>query len=330
MAKAAITFFVVHGDDDLRVEEEAQALRAQMQESPNAGLNTSLFDGTAADVGEVIGAALAYPFLSDMRLVIVKDLLSHLTRKGAGNTGKKALETLLAQLPELPDWARLVMVERRRVDEKNKVVQLARSHERGAEKLCLVPKDSTQWIIKRAQETYQSPIEARAASALAAVTGSDLRAADGELCKLALYVNGERTINEADVALLTPYVSEASMFDMVDAMAEGRVQAASLLMHRLLDQQEDPISLYGMIIRQFRLLLLAKEHLVEGGSPKALAEVLGIHPYPAEKVARQSRMFNIRQLEQIYRLLQDYDHRIKTGRIEPLLALDLLVSSLGR
>jgi DNA polymerase III subunit delta len=330
MSKPAATFYVLHGDDDLRVEEEAQTLRTRMDESPNASLNTSFFDGTSTEIGEMLGAALAYPFLSDMRLVIVKDLLTHLTRKGAGNTGKKALETLLAQLPELPDWSRFVMIERRRIDEKNKVVQLARTHERGSEKLCIVPKDSTQWIMKRAQEAYSTAIEARAASALAAVTGSDLRAADGELCKLALYVSGERAITEADVALLTPYVSEASMFDMVDALAEGRVQAASVLVHRLLDQQEDPISLYGMIIRQFRLLLLAKEHLIEGGSPKALAEVLGIHPYPAEKVARQSRLFTVAQLERIYRLLQDYDHRMKTGRIEALLALDLLVSSLGR
>ena len=56
----------------------------------------------------------------------------------------------------------------------------------------------------------------------------DLRAADSELYKLSLYVDGERAIGEADVSLLTPYVSETSMFDMVDALAEGRTAAAWL------------------------------------------------------------------------------------------------------
>ncbi len=324
------TLYLLHGDDDLRIEEEAIRLENQFDDPSNPGLNTSSFDGASADVGEIMGAALAFPFLAERRLVIVKDLVAHLTRKGAGNTGKKALETLIQQLPDLPDWARLILIERQRIDEKNKLVQLARSHERAAEKLCLVPKDTTQWISKRAQETYGTPINSQAAHALAMVTNGDLRAADSELYKLSLYVDGARAISEEDVSLLTPYVSETSMFDMVDALAEGRTTAAASLLHRLLGQQEDPFALYGMIIRQFRLLLLAKEHLVGGGSPKDLPGVLGVHAYPAEKAAKQSRSFTIPQLERIYRLLQEYDWKMKTGRIEPLLALDLLVASLGR
>ena len=118
------------------------------------------------------------------------------------------------------------------------------------------------------------------------------------------------------------------MFAMVDAIAEGRTQVAIASIQRLLEQQEDPFSIFGMIARQFRLLLLAKEHLVSGGYPKDLASTLGIHPYPAEKVARQSRSFSLSRLETIYRTVQDYDLRIKTGRIEALLALELLVSGL--
>ena len=43
-------------------------------------------------------------------------------------------------------------------------------------------------------------------------------------------------------------------------------------MHRLLDDKEDAFGLYGMIIRQFRLLLLAKEYLATGGNPGGIAE----------------------------------------------------------
>ena len=328
MSKAQPTFYLLHGNDDLRIEEETERLRQQFSDSPNAALNTSVFDGTQADINEIMGAALAFPFLSDTRLVIVKDLLAHLTRKGAGNVGKKALESLVEQLAQLPDWARLILVERRKMDERNKVVQLARNDEHGKEQLYVVPKDTTGWILQRAQNTYDAQIEPRAAAALATVTQTDLRAADNELLKLILYVDGARPITEADVALLTPYVAETSMFAMVDAIAEGRTQAAITSIQHLLEQQEDPFSIFGMIVRQFRLLLLAKEHLVSGGYPKDLPATLGIHPYPAEKVARQSRSFSLPQLEAIYRAVQDYDVRIKTGRIEALLALELLVASL--
>lgn len=324
------TFYIFHGDDDLRIEEEVERMRARMGDSSNADLNTAEFDGTSTPVGEIVGAAMAYPFLADKRLVIVKDLLTWITRKGAGATGKKAVEMLQDQLPQLPDWARVVFVERQKLNDNHKVVALARDDAHGFEKMFIVPRDSSGWIIKRAQDVYETSIEPQAAMALAGVTQGDLRRADNELFKLVSYVGGERAISEADVALLTPYVAEASVFEMVDALAEGRGQAALALVYRLLGQEQDVFSIFGMIIRQFRLLLLAKDFLTSGGYPAELAKTLSVHPYVAEKVAKQSRAFELDQLERIYRALHDYDLQIKTGRIEPELALDLLIVSLSR
>lgn len=326
--KAAPTFYIFHGDDDLRIDEEVAKMRAHMGGEPNAGLNTSEFDGTTTDAGVILSAATSFPFLSDKRLVIVKDLLSWVSRRGSGNTGKRAVEMLLEALPELPDWTRLVFIERQKLADSNKVLQLADKHERGLARAFVAPKDSTAWILKRVQEAYSATMEPRAAAALSSVVGPDLRRADNELLKLVSYVDGKRVIVEADVALLTPYVAEAGMFDMVDALAEGRGQTAAKLIHRLLDQQEDVFSLYGMIVRQFRLLLLAKEHLTTGGYPAGIAEAIGVHRFVAEKLAKQSRNFTLEQLERIYRTLHDYDIRMKTGRIDPVLAVDLLIASL--
>jgi DNA polymerase-3 subunit delta len=330
MAKTVPTFYIFHGDDDLRMDEEVAGMKARMGDGPNADMNMSEFDGTVASPAEVVNAASSYPFLSDKRLIIVRGMLSWISRKGAGNTGKKNVEFLVEALPELPDWARLVFVERQKLADNHKVLQLADKHERGLARGYFAPKDSTQWVIKRARDAYDATIEPRAAAALASVTGADLRRADNELLKLVSYVDGERAITEDDVALLTPYVAEVSMFDMVDALAEGRGQAASQLVHRLLEQQEDPFSLYGMIVRQFRLLLLAKEHLASGGYPAGISEAIGVHRFVAEKLARQTRNFSLDQLERIYRTLQDYDAKMKTGRIEPLLALDLLIAGLAQ
>lgn len=326
------TFYIFHGDDDLRIEEEVNRMVAKFGESPNASLNTAEYDGTATTLNEIMSAVMAYPFMSDKRLVIVKDLLAHITRKGAGETGKKAVQMLLEEIPNLPEWTRLVFVERTKLSDSNKVLQKARdASANGFEKAFMVPKDSTSWIVKRLQE-YGAQIEPRAAAALASVTGSDLRRADNELVKLVSYVAGERAITEADVALLTPYVAEASMFEMVDALAEGRAGVAATLVRRLFEQQQDVFSLFGMIIRQFRLLLLTKEHLASGGSRdrNEIARVIGAHPFAAEKLSQQSRRFTISQIEQIYRTLHDYDVKMKTGRIDPQLALDLLIAGLAK
>lgn len=326
------TFYIFHGSDDLRIGEEVARLRAQMGDSPDAEMNISEFDGETTSAAEVMNAATSFPFLADKRLVIVRGLVGYITRKGAGESGKQAVERLERELPQLPEWARLVFVEREPLAENNKLLKLARSQPNGYEKAFNAPKDTTQWIIKRAQDVYNAQIDQRAAHALASVTGEDVRRADNELVKLVSYVNGERAITEDDVAALTPYVAEANIFAMVDAIATGQGAVALRLVNQLLeaDPRDEGFGLYGMIVRQFRLLLLAKEHLYLTGSRAGLQEALGQRSaYPANKAADQSRNFTLEQLEEIYRALQDYDLKMKTGRISPRLALDLLIAGIA-
>ncbi len=331
MSKPTPTFYIFHGDDDLRIDEEVEKMRARMGSGSEADLNTAEYDGQAVDAAEVISAASAYPFLFDKRLIIVKGMLAWITRKGAGETGKRNVERLASDLPRLPEWARVVFCERAKVPDTHKVIKAARESENGYEKLFEVPRDATAWIIKRAADQYGAEIEAPAAAALASVIAGDLRRADNELLKLAAYVDGARPIRESDVALLTPYVSEANVFQMADAIAEGRGGAALQAYGKLIDQGEEPLMIYGMIVRQFRLLLLAKEHLAAGGYTNTLAEALNTRSgYGLDKVARQSRAFELDQLERIYRILQDYDRQMKTGAITPDLALPLLIGSLTR
>ena len=86
-----------------------------------------------------------------------------------------------------------------------------------------------------------------------------------------------------------------------------------------------------MVIRQFRLLLLAKEHLTTGGTPGSIASDLSVFArFVAQNLARQTRAFNVEQLENIYRALLDNDYKMKTGRIKPELALDLFITSIAK
>ncbi|MBE2182062.1 MAG: DNA polymerase III subunit delta [Anaerolineae bacterium] len=319
---------ILHGDDEYSSDEFLRQILAEFRRQPNAEFNLSMFDGTEATAAEILGAAAAYPFLAESRLIVVKGMLAHLNRKGGGETAKKMSEQLAAAVVTLPPSTRLIFVESSKLPESHRVLKAVSKEN---VRFFAAPKDSTQWIIKHAKALKQD-IEPAAARTLSLVMGSDLRLADSELAKLAAYTNGQRPITEKDVMLLTPYVAETNLFAMTDALSHGNSREASTLAHRLLAQDEDAIALFGMIVRQFRLLLLVKEHLAGGGdrSSAAIAGAIGIHPYAAEKLSNQSRGFSIPQLEQVYRMLQDYDVRMKTGRIDAELALDLLIAALGK
>src|SRR5579859_2136531 len=328
MSQSAPTFYVLHGEDEYSRKAEVKNMRARMGDPATAELNTAIFDGKTAVVADVLAAASAMPFLSDKRLIIVDGLLSWLARKGATKSAKADLETLLAALPGLPDSARLVFVEPETLSDSHPVLKLVKQEPRGFAKAFNPPGNPSNWIIKQV-ESYGGKIEPHAAAALAAVVGSDLRAADSECQKLTIYTGGTRAITEADVALLTSYVAEAVIWNMVDALGKRDGKTASILLQRLLKDQE-PLSLLPMIYRQFRLLIQAREALDAGGDKRDLLKLPDFRSdFVAQKAIEQARNFTMEQLEDIYRYLLDTDHGIKTGRVSDALALDLLVAGLS-
>lgn len=341
MADQVTRFYIVHGEDALEVEEFVATLRARMIEGTDpamADLNTSTFDGATASIGDVFNAAMSVPFLAERRLVIANGWLSWLERSGAGNTGKKTLKEIAARLDDLPDFARLVFVEKQALKDSNPVLKAGLKQGAGGYvKACRQPQNMRAWLDQRAAH-YGATLDPGAKEALVALFGAEkeknLAAADNELFKLAAYVGTERPISEADVAALTRYVPEQSIFDMVDALGKRDGATALALLHDLLAAEKDPkssaLGIFAMIVRQFRLLIQAREHLDRGGGRgAALASALRIHKYPAGKIETQSRNFSLADLEAIYRTLLDLDRRIKTGQIDPVLALDTFVAALA-
>ncbi len=329
MAKASPRFYILHGPDEFTMSQTVDKMRADMHKVDAAGLNLTEMDGTAVNVAEVLSAVSAMPFLADRRLVIVRGLLAHISRKGAGEPGKKQRKRLVEELPYLPDYARLVFVEPKTLPRNSKLLKLGESDPGGYVKAFSAPKNLTQWLMSRAKRDYDAALEPMAAQALTSVVGEDLRRADNELLKLVSYTDGA-PIDEATVALLTPYTSETVVWTMLDEMAAGRGAKAMTMLHSLLDQpSEDGFRLWALFVRQFRLMLLAKEHLETGGEG-SLAQALGMRDFQVKNLPKQVRPFSLAQLEGVYRKIREYDEAIKTGRMDIKLALDVLLASIAR
>lgn len=125
--------------------------------------------------------------------------------------------------------------------------------------------------------------------------------------------------------LLTPYAAQADIFSLVDAIGQRRNKAAATLLHRKLEAGDEPLYLMAMVVRQIRLLIQVKEGLMAGDRPDEIAHRAKIHPYVTGKLVRQAGNFELVQLEAIHRQLLEVDVAIKTGRIDPAVALELLV-----
>jgi DNA polymerase-3 subunit delta len=295
-------------------------------------LNTTVLDGKTTTLADLRHTCDAVPFLAQKRLVIVGGLLTMLS-SGKGQelseAQRRLLSDLIGYLPHLPPTTRLVFVEESTLPSSHPIVELAIREQRGYVRRFDRPdaKALPQWIRKRLQK-HGGSIEPRAAHRLAAVVGADLRLLDQEIMKLATYANAERPITETDVERLVPYSQDAIIFDLVDALGHRDGRTAAETLHRLLEEGEHPLGLLGMIVRQFRLLVQIKALKAKGASSIDVAKALKIHPFPAGKLYRQATHFTAAQLEKVYRHLSETDVEMKTGKIDPELALDLLVAGL--
>src|SRR5574341_786298 len=212
MASPTAIVYVFYGDDEPTLKGQLAEFCVGLFDPSLADLNTTRLDGVEIQPGQIEAAAGALPFLAETRLVLVESGLE--SRAQDSQSDQKHRATRRAAL--------------------KKLVNVVENDPRGRALKFDLPKNPTEWIIRRAAYHHAS-IEGGAAAELGRRINNDLTLAETELEKLATYVNDQRPISRADVDLLTPYNPEASIFRMADALAERDGRAALELLNQLLD-----------------------------------------------------------------------------------------------
>lgn len=332
--------YLYYGQDEPTLKEEFLDFCAGLFESGNADLNTTYLDGRSVALGDIETAAGAFPFLADVRLVVVENITD-----SAG--GRAVVEKLDEMFERLPDWCRVIFLETglegglarsgpnessrmssRRPALKN-LLKAVEADPRGKVRAFEQPASAAEWVRTRAAR-YGVSIDAQAAQVLTNRINDDLNLADAELAKLSTYVNQERPVTVEDVEMLTPYSPEANIFEMVDAMGFRQGSEALRLFHQLIMDGDEPLRIFGMIIRQYRLLLQMREQLDKGQTSSSAARAMGIKSsWVADKLAKQARAHSIETYERIYMHLLEVDLSIKTGKADPELAIETLIVRLA-
>ncbi len=122
-------------------------------------------------------------------------------------------------------------------------------------------RDMNGWIVNETKQ-QGGKISSKAAAKLAELVGADTRQAAQEIAKVLTYVNWERQIDLADVQAVCVSTAEVNIFDLVDSLALGDGKTAQSMLRKMLEEK-NAAEIFPMIIRQFRLLIQARE-IVEG------------------------------------------------------------------
>lgn len=316
--------FFLFGNDEFAISRRLKEFESDFTDPTSADMNTARLEARSVSEDDLGNALNAMPFLAKRRLVLLANPSSKYNNP---SLRKKFLEFI----GKTPESTRLVMYESvdPRDAEKHWLVKWAEKNNKLIQsRAFMLPrlKDMTGWIVNETKN-QGGQIVPRAAEMLKEMVGVDTRQAGMEIAKLLAYVNWSRPVTVEDVEAVCIVTSQQSVFDFVDALANGNGKSAQHLLHRLLES-EDEFSLWGMVVRQFRLLIQAREVLDGNGNKDEVAKALGVHPFVAEKAAQQASRFSIETLEAIYHRLLVIDERVKTSQVTLDLAMDTLVVEL--
>lgn len=311
----------LYGNDEFAIARRLAEIQARHD---NDGMNTAHLEAGSVTQDELNNAVNAMPFLGGKRLVF---LANPSKRSSNPAVRQKFLDFLLAA----PPTTMVVLhelLETKEIKDHWLMKRTAKGEIRAEAFLMPRLKEMPEWILGETRR-QKGQMETATAFRLAEMTGEDTRLAAQEITKLLTYVNFARSITLADVEAVSIFSAQGDIFSLVDALGSGERKKAQAVLHQLLET-EDPMAIWGMIIRQFRLLLQAKEILVAGGNKVTVQQKLGVIEFVAGKICAQAGNFSLATLEAIYHRLLQIDEGAKTSQVALDLALDMLVVELTR
>jgi DNA polymerase-3 subunit delta len=313
----------LYGTDEFAITRRLVEFGAVFTDPTSAEMNTARLDARSLSEDELNNAVNSMPFLAGQRLVL-------LANPSARYNKPEARRKFLEFIGKIPESTRLVIYEsvEPKEAEKHWLNKWAEKSKLAQTQAFMLPRlrDMDGWILNETKR-QGGQMDRDAAAKLVEMVGVETRQAAQEISKLLAYVNWVRPVKVADVEAVSIVTAEPDIFAMVDALASGNGKSAQKLLHRLLEN-EDAFSVWGMVVRQFRLVLLAREVLDAHGGVNEVTAALGVHPFVAGKVAGQAKRFSMLALEKIYHKLLEIDEAAKKSQVTLDLALETLVVEL--
>ena len=321
------------GEDRYARMEALAEIRASRVADGSLADNSIAFEAARLSIGELGAAASAAPFLGDWRFVRVDGLCGRFEfGSGRRQRGLGEWEGLADLLAALPPTTQLVFVDDAAAA-RNPIRQAIAAAGEVHEFKRLRREEALDWL--RAETRKRGVHLTRgAANALVERSNGDRGALAGTLEKLSLYA-GEATVDEAVVEQMTNPSHEATIFNLVDAVAEGRMADAMRSLNAVRAAGEADPRILHMLARQFRLIVIAREVLDGGGGPRQIQEAASLRTsWQAERLQRQARRYRGGEAERALEMMLAADAAIQNyrrddGGLPEDLAVELLVAELA-
>ena len=306
--------YLLLGEEALLRDDAVAALRDAVLSEGARDFNFDPLSGSGTTAARLRDAVATLPVMASHRLVWLRGLED---RRAAGRELCEALAELVPTLDG--EGSTVLVVTASKADRRQRWAKAF------AEPCVLVacdpPKNRRALVAFVRGEAARQEVElaAGAAEALAERVGPQLLMLRQEIAKVALLAGPDAVVTRSHVAESTSDVAEEPIWELTDAIGEGRAAAALRVLDRLLGGGAAPPALLGSLANHFRKLLRVRS----GQQP------LG-PPFVVKKLQSQAGRYTPGRLRKCLDAIHDVDQVLKgRGGLPPTLALERLVMGLS-
>lgn len=316
--------YIISGDEGYLKEYYLNELKRGVVDPNFADFNFVEFDGKALTFDELSEAVDSLPAMAEKKLVVVKDF--DLFKPPAGFS-----EHLPALLGDIPEYLCLVFyydVLEGKPDKRTKLYKTLEKTACFAEFSHLEERELVEWIERRVRELGRF-ISRETASYLIFVCGNSMTNLMGEIEKAAAHSStGE--IKKYNIDSVCSPVLDAVVFDLTDAVTEGRFERAVEIVGELIAQKNSEVMVFTTVTRHIQRLYAAKLCESVRGGDKELMELVGSKsPYYAKKLKIAASRVTLPWLREAASLCARTDSELKGSAVERQKQIELALMQMA-
>ncbi|RKD30869.1 DNA polymerase III subunit delta [Thermohalobacter berrensis] len=294
-------------------------------------LNYIHLDGKETTIDNIINACETLPLMSDKKIVVVEDLVFITSGKSGNSSEEKQLSEYLLNLND--STCLIFTIREEKIDSRKKIVKNIKKVGSVIKLDKIKGEELKQWISKSFRKRGKQ-IDNKGIYYLIELSGylesksnKTLYDLENEIIKISNYLEGRKRVTNEDIDKVLVRSLQNNIFKLVDGIGQRKTDVALSLLNEMILENEPIQLILHMIIRQFRLILMAKMLEKKGYSQGIIAKKMGVHNFVAKKVISQSRNFTTKELENGLKSCLETDKKIKKGNMNDKLAVEMLIIS---
>ncbi len=325
--------YFFYGREELLKRQAVDKIKEVLVPPSVESLNFTVLEGGKICAQDVINASETLPFMNGKRMVLIKGF-------NAGSAGRDRLsrddvDALEEYFKNIPEYSCVVIVTAENPDMRTRIMKTIRNNGVAVEFGRLKPEHLVKWI-KKQVEMRDKTIHTAQVKRFVEITGyldrdgwKTLDDMTNEIDKLVEYCRVKKVIEEEDIQAIAPRNLKTNIFKLVDAIGRRDAALALCLLEDMKLAREPALRVFYMITRQFRLLLKVAFLKDAGYSAKGIASRLKLQPFIVSSLLKQRENFSLQDLRKALICCSRRDISIKSGKIEPWLSMELLITELG-